>query len=660
MTTTVYRTRADFDAAVTAAQAAAASYYHTDVLHMTDADYDTLIDTIAATVVEHPGWDARGLLDQVAAGTTTSGTVTHPTPMLSLGKVTEPADLTAFLARLGNAATVTEPKLDGVAIRAVYAAGALTAVITRGDGTAGEDITGQALQVTGLPATLASPVDIEVRGEVYMTDEDFQTASANRVAAGKDPFANPRNAAAGTLRNPDIGYDAPLSFAAYDATAPHLPCTHTARMTALAALRITTAVSLIPAGIDPLAAPQTVVEALGAARDTLAFPIDGVVIKADADADRDRLGNASREPRWAIAWKYPPAEAASVLRDIEVTIGRTGRLALTAIIDPVHVAGVTVTRATLHNVAFVTEQGFGIGSPVIVVRAGDVIPRVTAALGTPSSDITAWQPPQTCPQCDQPWDTSSVLWRCHTASCSLVGWITYFASRDVMDIDGLGETVAVALVETDLIRDPADLYTLTVEDLTSLPLAEGRKLGEKNAEKIRAEIDKSTGQNLARVITSLGIRGTGRSVGRWLAREFGTMDALRAATVTQIAAIEGLGPVKAQLIVDGLAARAETIDRLAAAGVTMSTGTPTNSSATAAPLAGMTVVVTGAMTGPLAHLTRTEMNEFIESHGGKASGSVSAKTSLLVCGEPGSSKYAKALSLGVRILTPEEFATLVG
>ena len=657
-----FATEQEFDDAVETAVGAAAAYYHSATLLMTDAEYDELVERIAHSLDLHPDWDARGLLDEVAAGTTSTGDVAHPTAMLSLDKAKEETDLQSFLDRISGADTCTEVKLDGIAVRAEYRDGHLALVATRGDGNSGEDITRRARDASGLPPSLPQPLSFEVRGEVFMTDEDFTVASANRVAAGKSAFVNPRNATAGVLRNEDADYEAPLSFAAYDSSGGPLDSlpSYQERMQHVSSLGIRTALSLLP-DLDFGGNPPSVIAEIAALRESLNFPIDGAVVKVDSYAVRETLGAASRHPRWAIAWKFPAAEAESTLRDIEVTIGRTGRLALTAVIDPVYVAGATVTRATLHNVDFVVKQGLGIGSRVVVVRAGDVIPRVTAKMQEDSTS-TPWQPPPSCPQCGDEWDKASVLWRCRSTQCSTVAALTYWASRDCLDIERLGEAACEALVSQSLASTVADLYDLRLEDLAALPMgvnASGseRMLGELNAREILLGLERSKQQPLHRVITGLGIRMTGRSVGRWLAQHFGSMQALRAASVEEIAEIHRLGEVKARSIVEGLAAMGPVIDRLEAAGLTMTDEDAAEPGAR--PLSGMTIVVTGAMSGPLDGLSRNEMNELIERNGGKASGSVSAKTSLLVCGEEGSSKYQKAVSLGVRVVTPEVFASMI-
>ena len=659
-----FTSKEEFDAAVEATVAAASAYYNTDALEMTDSEYDALIERIELSVSEFPEWATEavtGLLESVAAGVSGGvGDVTHPSPMLSLGKVTTTSDFDAFLSRIGNVELVTEVKLDGMAVRATYVDGILIQAVTRGDGVSGEDVTSQALQISGLPARLSSPVSFDVRGEVYMTDEDFEIASANRVKSGKSAFVNPRNATAGSLRNTDQKYVAPMSFAAYDVFGEPFDAvdSYRDRMGLLQGFGVTSALSLIsevPEGAHDAIAR---IEEL---RGGLGFPIDGAVVKVDSFIVRENLGTVSRSPRWAVAWKYAAAEARSVLRAIEVTVGRTGRMALTGLIDPVFVGGATVSRATLHNPAFVEEQGLGIGSPVVVVRAGDVVPRVTGVLGDAVQAVDAWVAPEVCPQCGEAWNKSSLLWRCETPSCSVVSWIEYFCSRDALDIERVGSSVCEALVESGKASSPADLYVLSEDEWAQLPLgytAKGgvRRLGAANAKAIMQELEDSKKQPYNRVLTGLGIRLTGRTVSRWLAREFPSIEVLLAATVEEISAVEGLGAIKAKAIVDGLIERKPVIDRLQGFGLQMRNEVASTENL---PLAGKTVVVTGSMTGPLSSLSRNEMNELIERCGGKASGSVSARTSLLVCGEAGSSKYVKATELGVQIVSPEEFATLI-
>lgn len=655
-------TKKQFDADVKTAAQAAAAYYDTDTQLMPDAEYDTIIERIEAGVAANPTWNAQGLLTSVAAGMSAGGTVTHPEPMLSLAKAKEKTDVADFITKAG-APIVVEAKLDGLAVRCEYVNGALTLVATRGDGTTGEDVTAQASKINGLPATLKTPLTIEVRGEVFMTDTDFQTASANRVAAGKTAFANPRNATAGTLRNADLSYDAPMSFAAYDASGTDLTDdSYLARMAVITKAGVQAAVNLTKGSakaVKTAAEAEALIDAIHEARPTLGFPIDGAVIKVDSLTKRDALGAVSRTPRWAVAYKYPADTATSILRDIEVSVGRTGRLGLRGVIDPVLVAGTTITYASVHNIPWVEESGILINGHVTVYRAGDVIPRITApATGEQPKDAYKWVAPTTCPQCDEPLDTSSLLYRCTTPDCSVVGRIEYAAGRDQLDIEGLGVEIADALVESGLVNNIADLYDLTVDQIANVQVGttatgSARLIGETVAAKLVAEIEKSKAQPFNRVITALGIRKTGRTMGRRLAAKFPTMDALRAASVADLTTVEGIGTDKADYIHAGLAEMADIIDRLEAAGVNMGEEKATTGDL---PLAGKTYVISGSIPG----YTRTTAQERIEALGGTASSSVSANTTALITSETTTSKAVKAAKLGVAVIDPTEFAKVLG
>jgi DNA ligase (NAD+) len=490
-----------------------------------------------------------------------------------------------------------------------------------------------------------------------MTLSDFETASANRVAAGGRAFVNSRGAVAGSIRSVDRTYDTPMTFAAYDISGEGVAdrTSHQDRMGYARSLGFPTAGDLIdgvPHVCATAAEAVATIERIGELRRTLTFPIDGAVLAADLDTTRRRLGVGSRTPYWAAAFKYPADTGSTVLRDIEVRVGRTGRITLRAVLDPVFVDGTTITYATLHNPKFVQDQGLAIGQTVAVWRAGDVIPRVTAPIGEQPHGLTPWTPPEGCPQCGGEWDTSSLLWRCHTPSCALTNRVVYAASRDCLDIDGLGEEIIIAMVEAGLVRDLADLFGLTVPQIAALRSGDGgRQVGTAVAERIAAGLDHARTQPLNRVITALGIRMTGRSVGRWLAARFSSMDALRAASVEEIAEIERMGLIKAQYVVDGLAALGDVIDRLAAHGLTMSV--PDDGGAK--PLRGQVFVVSGSVPG----YSRTSVNERIEALGGMASSSVSAKTTALVTAETTTAKAKKAAQLGIPVLDPTEFAELL-
>jgi DNA ligase (NAD+) len=667
--------RAEFDQAVAEARAAGAAYHNGAEPLMSDGDYDLLAARITATVQLNPDWDSHGITTDIAAGAA-GGTVKHSAPMLSLDKATTTEEVAKFVAELAHSAAAVELKLDGMAVSVVYREGRLVQAATRGDGMTGEDVTAQVTRepgIAGLPVTLPRPFTGVIRGEIYMTDSDFEAANVARVAYGKKAFVNPRNAVAGSIRKVDPGYLVPMSFAAYTAAGDELGDldSHVERMAHLKAMGIATAASLT-AGAVPPSTPivcndeeevLAVIAAIGERRPRLTIPIDGVVVKADSRVERIRMGASSRAPRWALAYKFAPDQAYSYLRAIQVSVGRTGRVGFRAMIDPVDVGGTTITYATVHNVSWILGQGLGIGSRVAVSRAGDVIPRIVAAGGTQPADVTEWTPPSDCPQCDQPFDTSSELWRCTTPSCSLVSWLTYAASRDVWDIDGMGEEIAAALVDAELVRDPADLFTLDAARIAAVqyPRPEAdtapvRRIGMATAEKLVTGIADAKGQPLARHITALGIPKTGRSVGRWLAGHFQSLDALRAATPDDLADIDGIGPEKARSIYQGLRERTDVIDRLVAAGITTQVEKATTEEADALPLAGKKVVITGSIPS----LNRTEAQEAAVRLGATVSSSVSAKTDLVIAGSGGStrSKLLKAEELNITTMTGEEFAAL--
>ncbi|PRY06017.1 NAD-dependent DNA ligase LigA [Kineococcus rhizosphaerae] len=677
--------QASFTAAVAQVQEAEVAY-RLDQPLMPDSAFDALKDRVAATKAAHPDWNDEGVTTQVASGASVGGDVRHSSPMLSLAKATTVEEVRAFITGLTvdgqePGPLVVEVKMDGCAISARYENGALVLAAQRGDGTSGEDITGQITRgagVAGLPARLTTSAGQswsgEVRGEVYMSETDFDAANELRVAAGSAPFANPRNAVSGSLRNIDRTYDVPMSFAAYDLLPTQTDsqdstgggaggelATYSQSLGTAQTLGFATARQLLPQNLrtphegteDVLAA----IEAIEALRPALGFPIDGSVLKVDSLATRRRLGQRTGSPRWALAYKYAPDTAVTTLRDIEISVGRTGRLGFRAVLDPVAVGGTTITYVTMHNAPWIIERDLRIGDEVWVYRAGDVIPRVTSAnLAARPADAQPWSAPTHCPQCGEELDTTSLLWRCHTPSCSIAGALDYWASSDALDIDGIGTVVCEALAETGLARDVADLYDLTVAQWASLPLGvtetgATRTLGELNAAKIVDGLEASKTQPLNRVITGLGIRMTGRSVGRWLAARFGSMDALRAASVEELAAINKLGTIKATHIADGLTRLSPVIDRLAAHGLTMTV--PDDGAAK--PLAGKTYVVSGAVPG----YTRTTIAERIEALGGTASSSVSAKTTALVTAETDTAKARKAAQLDIPVIDPTEFAAML-
>lgn len=637
-------------------RAAAKAYYDGTTELMTDAQYDDGIEQLRIAVIEDPALAPAfaDLLEQVAAGQSAGGDVAHSTLMGSMDKATSLDAVAAFVAKVSGG-VVVEPKMDGLAVSATYRGGRLVGLATRGDGRTGEDVTSRAGRIAGLPQRIDLTDDVEVRGEVYMSDADFAHTNAARVAAGKAAFVNPRNAVAGALRKETLVHDVRMTFAAYETTAPGAD--HLRRMEHLEQLGFATAYRLLGLADVTAVGPDRVVNLIaefGAARATAGFPTDGIIVKANDDYDRRALGEGSRAPKWAIAYKYEARAATTVVQDIEVSVGRTGRLAMRARVAPVFVGGTTITYASLHNVSWLAERDIRVGDTVVIKRANDVIPYIeSAVLDQRPAGSVRFEAPTVCPQCGQPWNTDTLLWRCESPECSVLGRVVYAAQRDCLDIEGLGAEIATALVEGDHVRTIADLFDLGVVQLAALEVG-GRMLGASTAKKLQAEIDKARSASFNRVITALGIRMTGRTMGRRLAAAFPTMDRLRAASVADLAAVDGVGAVKAQVIHEGLASMGPVIDRLAAAGVNM--GTEPSTTAGALPLAGMTIVVSGSVP----RLSRNEVNEFIEARGGKASGSVSKTTSLLVSEPSASSKYVKATDLGVRIVTPAEFLQMAG
>jgi DNA ligase (NAD+) len=639
-----------FDSAVASAQEAAKAYYSSDSMAMTDAEYDALLDAIEEAHIAHPDWDDRGLTSKVAGGAVVAGGIKHPTSMLSMAKATS---IKGISQMVGGCTYVVEPKLDGMAVRAEYENGKLVLAATRGDGTTGENITIQVKRgINGLPVKLATPFTGDVRGEIYMSDDDFESANTLRVASGKKAYVNPRNATAGALRDADPKLVAPMSFAAYDVVGEFGETdSYREAMNKIESLGIKAACNLVPEIKSELL--EGAIDMLCNLRSTLGFPIDGAVVKLDSFADREKLGATSRAPRWAVAFKYPADTATTKIKDIEVSIGRTGRLGFRFVVEPVFVGGSTITYATAHNADWIAQADLRIGDTVWIYRAGDVIPRITTAdISKRTPDVQRWESPTECPQCGGELDKSSIIWRCLAPECSILGKIVYFCSRDCMDIEGVDTAISDALVSAGLVKDVADIYDLTVDDLANLQLGENRQVGRKVATKIMASIEASKAQPFNRVITALGIRSTGRSVGRWLASAFVSMDNLQKASVADISQIDKLGDIKATNIVNGLRGLEDVIARLKGAGVSMAQVQQNND----LPLAGKTFVVSGAVPG----YTRTTIAERIEALGGRASSSVSKDTTALITAETTTSKAVKAAQLGVKVIDPAEFVKMIG
>ncbi|MEU7038487.1 NAD-dependent DNA ligase LigA [Streptomyces sp. NPDC046237] len=700
-TTPVLADAAAYARAVEDAQQAAAAYYAGGTSPLDDDAYDHLARAIAAWEADHPDEVRSDSPTGKVAGGAAVGDVPHTRPMLSLDNVFSAEQFTAWAAslerRIGRSVErwSVEPKLDGLAIAARYEQGRLTRLITRGDGTAGEDVSHAMGTVVGLPERLTEPVTVEIRGEVLMTTEQFETANPVRVAHGGEPFANPRNAAAGTLRAKDRPYRVEMTFFAYDllplddpgqgaeSTAGLDETAHSELLARAVALGLhTSGATAVPGRmVTGVAEVLARVEEIAALRAELPFGIDGIVIKADLAADRRAAGEGSRAPRWAIAFKLPAVEKVTRLLAVEWNVGRTGIIAPRAVLEPVEIDGSTVTYATLHNPSDITRRDLRLGDQVMVYKAGDIIPRVEAPVAhLRTGEEQPIDFPGACPQCGSEIDRSEQRWRCARGrNCHLVASLSYAVGRDQLDIEGLGGTRIVQLVDAGLVADVADLFTLTREQLLGL-----ERMGETSTDNLIAALATARTRPLARVLCALGIRGTGRSMSRRIARHFATMDAVRAADADAMREVEGIGAEKAPVIVAELAELGAVVDKLVAAGVNMTepgatpppppgttadtdaavggpdAGSDATPVAAPGPLAGLAVVVTGAMSGPLEALSRNQMNELIERAGGRSSSSVSKRTGLVVAGEKAGSKRAKAEELGIRLVDPEEFAVLLG
>ncbi|HPV61994.1 MAG TPA: NAD-dependent DNA ligase LigA [Thauera aminoaromatica] len=654
------------------------AYYVLDAPTIPDAEYDRLFRELQAIERAYPALRSADSPTQRVGGKALAqfATVRHRVPMLSISTETdtEASGAFAFDARVRRAlgldeddaavAYAAELKFDGLAISLRYEDGVLVQAATRGDGETGEDVTSNVRTVKAIPLRLLgeAPPVLEVRGEIYLRRDDFERLNARQAEAGEKIFVNPRNAAAGSIRQLDPGIAArrPLSFYAYglgEVAGWTLPATHTEVLDALAAFGLPVCGHRAQVrGAEGLAAFHA---RIGALRDTLPFDIDGVVYKVDALALQQQLGFVTREPRWAVAHKYPAQEAVTLLRDIEVQVGRTGALTPVARLEPVFVGGVTVTNATLHNQDEIDRKDVRIGDWVIVRRAGDVIPEVVAPIlerrGGELPRFVLLDRFPTCPVCG-----SHVVRGEDEAVARCTGGLfcpaqrkqalLHFAGRRAMDIEGLGDKLVDQLVDAAIVKTPVDLYRLGV-----LALANLERMGEKSAQNLLMAIEKSRGTTLARFIFALGIRNVGEATARDLARHFGKLDALIAADVDALQQVPDVGPIVAKCIAEFFAEphNREVIEQLRAAGVHWAEGEPQGSVAGA--LAGKTFVLTGT----LPTLSRDEAKARIEARGGKVAGSVSKKTHYVVAGAEAGSKLDKAQALGLAILDEDGLRVLL-
>jgi DNA ligase (NAD+) len=589
--------------------------------------------------------------------------------MLSLDNAFDRDELAAWYARIERVITdpvtfVGEPKLDGLAISLLYEDGRLVRGATRGDGETGEDVTANVTTIASIPERLhggSVPARLEVRGEVFMPLASFEELNRRQGDAGDRLFANPRNAAAGSLRqkDPRITASRDLAFDAYQLGVQEGGPTLASHHETLGWLRdLGLPVNEHIEQLASLDAVYEFCERVEANRHSYGYDIDGAVVKVDDLAQRNELGFTSRAPRWAIAFKFPPEEKTTLLRGIMVSIGRTGRATPFAQLEPVFVGGSTVGLATLHNQDEVARKDVRVGDTVIVRKAGDVIPEVVGpVLAKRKKGARRWKFPTRCPVCDQPFvrPEGEADTRCVNVDCPAqrVQRIVFFAGRSAMDIEGLGEERVTQFVEAGLLHDAADVYDLTVERLVTL-----ERIGERSAQLLVDAVEASKSRPLAKLLVGLGIRHVGPSAAQALARDLGTLDAVAGAAVDELAVVPGVGGVIAESVVAFFAneRNRDFVRRLVEAGVNVQ-GPPKAEVRTDGPsLDGMTFVLTGT----LASMTREEAQAELEARGGKVTSSVSKKTSYVVVGESPGSKLAKAEQLGVTVLDEAAFEQLLG
>lgn len=637
-------------------------YYVLDAPTMSDYEYDMLNRELEELEAAHPEEITPDSPTQRIGGKTLQGfsPYTHEVPLESLQDVFNAEEVSEFCQRMdealgGEVAYSVEPKVDGLSVALEYRDGVFVRGATRGDGWVGEDVTENLRTIRSIPMTLPEKLPrLIVRGEVYMARSVFEEINGQRELQGKPLMANPRNAAAGSLRqlDPKICAERRLDIQVFNLQLAEGRSflSHKETLDYLASQRF----KVIPGKIfSGTAAVQQEIERINEERMEYPFDIDGAVVKVNTLSDREKLGSTAKFPKWAVAFKYPPEKKPSRVLDIVVQVGRTGVLTPKAILAPVRLAGTTVTSATLHNQDYIQDKDIRIGDTVIVQKAGEIIPEIVKVEVQERPEGTLpYVLPDTCPVCGAPVvrDEDGAALRCTGAECpaQLLRNITHFASRDAMDIEGCGPAVVQQLVENGLIRTVADLYSLHAQEVAQL-----ERMGEKSAENLIRSIERSKANDLSKLIFGLGIRQVGQKAAKVLAGHFKTLDALMAASLDELTEIDDVGAITARCIVDYLAQpqSQDLIARLRAAGVNLeSTARLVDER-----FAGMTFVVTGTLT----RFDRKTAQSLIEERGGKASGSVSKRTTYVVAGEAAGSKLKKAQELQIPVLSEDEFARML-
>lgn len=636
-------------------------YYNEDAPAIEDYQYDALNNELKALEKQYPELITPDSPTQHVGGRASSlfTPVPHRVRMESLEDAFAFTALEEYAQRVreldAGAKLDVEPKIDGLSVSLEYTNGVLTRGSTRGDGDVGEDITENVKTIRSIPKNIDPDIAfLEVRGEVYMPRAVFLKLVEEQELNEEKTFRNPRNAAAGSLRQKDPGVTAKRQldifvFNVQQYDGPEDLTSHKQSLEYVKSLGF----HIIPSCkvCDNIQEAEREVSHIGDIRYTLPFDIDGAVLKADSLALREQMGSTAKFPKWAIAYKYPPEEKETVVKDIEVTVGRTGVLTPTAVFDPVLVAGSMISRATLHNQDYINEKGINIGDTIRIRKAGDIIPEVAAVVKHGENE-TPFVMPEICPSCGEPVirEEGEAAIRCTNPECpaQLLRILIHFCSKGAMDIDGLGETILTTMVEKGLLKHPEDIYRLTAEDITSLD-----RMGEKSARNILGAIERSKSNDLYRLIYAFGIRHIGEKASKQVAEHFKTMDAVMNASVEDVLKIEGFGSIMAESLVEFFSRESsrKMVEEFQSLGLNMnSLSQPTDAS-----LKGETFVLTGT----LPTLKRSEAAEMIEKRGGKVSGSVSKKTSYVVAGEKAGSKLTKAQSLGIPVLTEEEFLNMI-
>ena len=637
-------------------------YYVLDSPELSDYEYDMLNRRLVQLETEHPEEITPDSPTQRVGGyaLSTFAAVTHPVPLESLQDSFSESEVADFDAKvrekLSHVEYSVEPKVDGLSIALEYRDGKFVQGATRGDGKVGEDVTENLRTIRSLPKELPDKLPwLIVRGEVYMSKEVFARLNAEREENGEAHFANPRNAAAGSLRqqDPKVAAKRHLDVAIFNLQLAEGKSfsTHSETLDYLRSQGFPVIPNLV---VTELEDALEEIRRIGRDRAELPFDMDGAVVKLNSLSDREILGSTSKVPRWAIAFKYPPEEKESVVEDIVVQVGRTGVLTPKAVLSPVRLAGTTVTNATLHNQDFIAEKDIRVGDTVLVRKAGEIIPEVVRVLPEKRPEgAMPYHLPTSCPVCGAPVyrEPGESATRCTGAECpaQLLRNLCHFTSREAMDIDGVGPAVLEQMVNAGLVHNAADLYSLTVQDIAQLD-----RMGDKSARNAVHAIEESRSRDLSKLLCALGIRQIGAKAAQVLARHFGSFDALAAATEEELTAIDDVGGITAKCLRQWLESpqSQDLISRLKAAGVNMEC----HDMPTADTLTGKTFVLTGT----LSSLGRKEAEEAIARLGGKASGSVSKKTSYVVAGEEAGSKLRKAQELGIPVLSEAEFLAMIG